>query len=371
MEQIEITLRQRPSDYVIQVGSDNSYEIVIPETHHDIDLTIWNLADRLGIYGDELLPLIFHLTEDEIEVFLNVSLLDASFLHSLDSFLIREIDPKTLATLGKSGVDEFALIQSVIPILETTYVNPQSAEIELVTSVGTTLNISADLDTATIPLKSSINMTDQTMISLNRSTMSLITQVVEDIRRQVFLVLTQRGIHWFDGMLHAYDDMYLSEMDSYYPKMSLVQSQGSVYMRFSFSTESFDMELQSEINDFLSNVAVFVQQAVMHLNSGTTTVTNNASADLEQIVMGLQNNMQIVVPFSVCGTTAISTTFRNWMSQGTRLTTACYADNYMPISTLMNDDIELWHGLDFYDDDLLMTWDDWTLYDMAEAARIA
>lgn len=35
---IDITLRERPSKYAVQIGKDNSYEVIIHEASYEIDV---------------------------------------------------------------------------------------------------------------------------------------------------------------------------------------------------------------------------------------------------------------------------------------------------------------------------------------------
>jgi hypothetical protein len=96
MKQMEVVLRQRPSDYVIQVGKSKVYDVTVPGSPPSIELKIENLFDKQGIYGDELLPLIFHLTENKVECLLNVSLLAGAFLYSYDDNYLFELENVTL-----------------------------------------------------------------------------------------------------------------------------------------------------------------------------------------------------------------------------------------------------------------------------------
>jgi hypothetical protein len=92
--------------------------------------------------------------------------------------------------------------------------------------------------------------------------MSLIDSNRGKLINQVFIVLTERGIHWLDGLLFDYDDLTLGEMENYLPKMSLVQSHGDVYMQFWVSPGDFDMSLSSQIADFISNISPEPEQNI-------------------------------------------------------------------------------------------------------------
>lgn len=244
-------------------------------------------------------------------------------------------------------------------------------------------------------LSISTDVTDISIVTPISNHMSLIDSIVEKLINQVFIVLTERGIHWLDGLLFDYDDLTLGEMENYLPKMSLVQSHGDVYMQFWVSPGDFDMSLSSQIADFISNISPEPEQNSMSLSSSKTGVYQEALVRLgmkvaeyddltlsemdDALLQSLYGYMSSSLIENVLGviiesfpeTNSFDLSFNNQITQDVNLSAAFTVNNPLSLGTTMSDVIDLFHGLELYDDDLLTAWDSWTLEDMAEAARIA
>ncbi len=396
MKQMEVVLRQRPSDYVIQVGKSKVYDVTVPGSSPSIELKIENLFDKQGIYGDELLPLIFHLTENKVECLLNVSLLAGAFLYSYDDNYLFELENVTLEEMDSlSSYNTMSLAQSEVHVATTSSVTPISANIELVTQMAVALRSYISSSSSVMHLSISTDVTDISIVTPISNHMSLIDSIVEKLINQVFIVLTERGIHWLDGLLFDYDDLTLGEMENYLPKMSLVQNHGDVYMQFWLSPIDFDMSLSSQIADFISNISPEPEQNSMSLSSSKTGVYQEALvrlgmkvAEYDDLTLSemddallqslygymssslIENALGVIIE-SFPETNSFDLSFNNQITQDVNLSAVFTVNNPLSLSTTMSDVIDLFHGLELYDDDLLTAWDSWTLEDMAEAARIA
>jgi len=376
MKQMEVLLRQRPSEYVIQVGKSKSYDVTIPGAPPSIELVIENLLDRQGIYGDELLPLIFHLTESQIECLLNVSLLAGAFLYSYDDYLIDELDDVTLEEMDSlSSYNSFSLSQSKVQVGTTSVITPSNAAIELATQMAVMLKKYISASSSVMHLSTTAGVTDISVFSPTSNHMSLIDSIVERLISQVFIVLTERGIHWFDGLLSDYDDWTLGEMENYSPKMSLVENNGDVYMQFWLSPGDFDMSISSQIGDFLSSITAAPTPTTMHITSSSVTEYQESflvmSSSASSNTFALVEKVLGVIMESFPASDSFDLSFGNETTQGALITTLLSVSDSAAMKTLMTDGIGMDYGLEFYDDDLLTAWDDWTLENMAEAARIA
>jgi len=396
MKPMEVVLRQRPFNYVVQVGKSKVYDVTIPSNPPAIELVIENLTDRQGIYGDELQPLIFRLTESDIEILLNLSLLAGAFLYSYDDYLLSELDSVSLDEMDSlSSYNNISLSQSILSVGSTNTITPSSANIELATQMAVMLRKYISASSSVMHLSTTLGVTDVSIVSPTENHMALVDSIVQRLVNQIFIVLTERGIHWFDGLLSDYDDWTLGEMENYSPKMSLVQSSGDVYMRFTLSPGDFDMSLTSQISDFISDITAEPEQHNMSLISSEVGVYQEALirlglkvADYDDLALGemddewlqeldgylshslIENTLGVIIEsFPEAGSFDLS--FNNHVTQNAVLTPYLSANNDVHMQTMMNDGIELIYGLEFYDDDLLMSWDSWTLEDMAEAARIA
>lgn len=396
MKPMEVVLRQRPFNYVVQVGKSKVYDVTIPSNPPAIELVIENLTDRQGIYGDELQPLIFRLTESDIEILLNLSLLAGAFLYSYDDYLLSELDSVSLDEMDSlSSYNNISLSQNILSVGSTNTITPSSTNIELATQMAVMLRKYISASSSVMHLNTTLGVTDVSIVSPTENHMALVDSIVQRLVNQIFIVLTERGIHWFDGLLSDYDDWTLGEMENYSPKMSLVQSSGDVYMRFTLSPGDFDMSLTSQISDFISDITAEPEQHNMSLISSEVGVYQEALirlglkvADYDDLALGemddewlqeldgylshslIENTLGIIVE-SFPETGSFDLSFSNHITQNALLTPYLSANNDVHVQTTMNDGIELIYGLEFYDDDLLMSWDSWTLEDMAEAARIA
>lgn len=396
MKQMEVVLRQRPQEYVVQVGKSKEYDVTIQGSPPEIKLVIENLLDKQGIYGDELLPLIFHLTGSEAECLLNVSLLAGAFLHSYDDYRLSELDNITLEEMDSlSSYNSFALSQSEATLSASSIVYPSDITIPLETQMAATLRKYLSSDTAVMRLSATAGLTDISVVSPTENHMSLLDSIVDMLVSRVYLVLTKRGIHWFDGLLADYDDLTLGEMEDYSPKMSLVQSNGSVYMRFRLTPGDFGMSFSSQIGDFLSGITAEPEQSSMSMTSSETEVLQVSDismglkvSDYDSLTLGdmddrLMQSLDGYLSFALIESTlgvimesftesdSFDSELSDWTAENVSLEASLDVNGPIGVQTEMSDGIELTYGLELYDDDFLSTWDDWTLEAMAEAARIA
>ncbi len=396
MKQMEVVLRQRPHEYVIQVGKSKEYDVTIPSSPPEIELIIANLLDKQEIYGDELLPLIFHLTGNDVVCLLNVSLLAGAFLYSYDNYRLYELDNLTLEEMDSlSSYNSIALSQSETTLGATSVVSASDINLSLATQMAATLRKYLSSETSVMRLSATAGVTDISVAAPTANHMSLLDSIVNRLANQVYIVLTERGVHWFDGLLADYDNWTLGEMEDYSPKMSLVQSNGNVYMQFKLSPGDFDMSFSSQIGDFLSSITVKPEQSTMSMTSSETEVLQVSDiamglkvSDYDNLTLGemddrilqsldgylsyalIENTLGVIMEsFPESG--SFDFAFSNWTTENAVLDILLELNAPVGLQTEMTDGIELTYGLELYDDDLLATWDSWTLEAMAEAARIA
>ena len=80
-----------------------SYDIVLNKPRQSYDIYIYNLVNRQSVYGDELDPLIFHLTESTVDCLLDVSLLESALLYRYDDRTLGSLDRFPVSVLGYGG----------------------------------------------------------------------------------------------------------------------------------------------------------------------------------------------------------------------------------------------------------------------------
>ena len=124
MVQVDILLKELPRKYDISINNTHVHDVIVGDRRQSHDIYIYNLVDRQGIYGDELDPLIFHLTESTIECLLDVSLLESALLYRYDDRLINSMDDYPVFVLEHGGgYNYFSLKESSIGLRETVYAN--------------------------------------------------------------------------------------------------------------------------------------------------------------------------------------------------------------------------------------------------------
>ncbi len=373
MKHIDITLPKRTSEHTIYIDKDKHYNIVVSKELPDIDLSIKKLLVRQLLYGDELYPLITHLTQDKIEILLDLSLLGSPFLFFYDDMSFGEIDSSLIPTLEREGsFDTLALTQSVIDLQNTVDTNVESIEFSLESLMSILLQQYISMETGQLPLDVSLTMTDITYTELQKNNMSLLTQVTNDLYKQVFLEMTKRGLHWLTGVLGDYDDMLLNDIDNYFPSISLIAGASSVYLQYNLMLGEHDIALQSAINDLMNVVMIRSGRNSLPITSNdvavlnTISLPNDTACDLV-LGVGIDSLTLLVYPNS----DEFEAILDDTMTDEVKVTIFINTTNALRLGTEATDDIELWRSMEFYDNDLLMTWDDYTLENMENASRIS
>ena len=396
MKQIDILLRQCPFDYVIQVINEKTLDAVIPWKTQRADIIIRDLLDRKSIYGDELYPLIFHLVQSDTGCSLYVDLLIGTYLYSYDGDILENLDGYTLEAMDRIGsYNYFALKQDKATISETTVLTPDDVSLHLLSYASSTLHKYLSAVADSLQLSSDAIVTNMSVVKAKDNHAALSTSVISNLVNRAYIELNKKGIHWFDGILKDYDDMPLSDMDNYYPKMSLVQSDADIYMRFELEPDSFGLQMIIQIDDFVCDTITGVEQCDFTLLSSDVDIEKRLIILLgayveeyddfpiseidEKLLQVLDKYLSMTLTESRVGAELdlaieappLDLSLTNTITQNSLLTENIICSNSATVQVFLSEDLEYMHGLEFYDDDLIMTWDSWTLNDMAEAARIA
>ena len=374
MKQIDVLLRQRPFECVVTIAGAQSYDLILPSKTRVIDLTIDGLLDRQGIYGDELDPLIFHLSENEIECLLSLNLLANTFLYTLDNSLLRGLDDNTLETLENASSNNLlTLKQNAVSVFNTLSLGADSATLQLLSQVTATLEKTLSTRANDMRLAASVDLTSEKPLPVNGLNASLLTNIYSDLVNTVYLCFRERGVHWLNGLLSEYDPMTLDEIGRYTPKMSLVSREGNVYLRFTLPLTDSTMSLSGAEQDVTLH-------AVMR--SGRNSVALTADP------IGVCNNTIVIQPHTLLTVQLVApeqevTSVPHVQPVDAEMELSCIMDQASGLTVMLSgvdaaslqcditDDIELDHGMEFFDDELLMYWDDWLLEGMEAAARIA
>ena len=225
MTQVDIMLRHLPESYDITVGHKHSYDVLIKNKTQSHDIYIYNLVNKQSIYGDELDPLIFRLTEDEIECLLDVSLIETALLHQYDDRLLTNLDRFPISVLEHGGgYNYFSLKESKLSLRKTMYAALQKQIAYLSTNAGVSLAESVGVTQSRLKLTTGSRITNTVTANTEKLPAQLVTQIRSSISKVCEIILNTCGVHWFDGYLYEYDDMLLSDMYMSLPKMSLVAS---------------------------------------------------------------------------------------------------------------------------------------------------
>lgn len=366
MIQVDILLRQLPEEYDIVVNNKHTYDIILNDRYQSHDVYIYNLTDRQGIYGDELDPLIFRLTESTVDCLLDVSLLETALLHGYDNRLINNLDNYPLYVLEHGGgYNYFALKSNNVGMRNTAYVGLQEHIARLTTNVDMALVELMDAERNNMSLSTSGEITNIASIKTPELSARLTNQITDDMSTICELLLNASGIHWFDGYLYNYDGMLLSDMDLTYPKMSLVSMCGKVYMKFSFELEKDTMSLSSSIPDFITTINFKdTIRNNLHLNA-STALSYQVICSCNPISMHLDNTEVSVKVTAMLSPTEINYTLTDWIRQDIRTQVAIDATSQSKLITSVTEDMEAYYGLGRYDNRYLYYWDDYTIGDMS------
>lgn len=366
MIQVDILLRQLPEEYDIVVSNKHTYDIILNDRYQSHDVYIYNLTDRQGIYGDELDPLIFRLTESTVDCLLDVSLLETALLHGYDNRLINNLDNYPLYVLEHGGgYNYFALKSNNVGMRNTAYVGLQEHIARLTTNVDMALVELMDAERNNMSLSTSGEITNIASIKTPELSARLTNQITDDMSTICELLLNASGIHWFDGYLYNYDGMLLSDMDLTYPKMSLVSMCGKVYMKFSFELEKDTMSLSSSIPDFITTINFKdTIRNNLHLNA-STALSYQIICSCNPISMHLDNTEVSIKVTAMLSPTEINYTLTDWIRQDIRTQVAIDATSQSKLITSVTEDMEAYYGLGRYDNRYLYYWDDYTIGDMS------
>ena len=340
MTQIDILLGGLPKEYDIVVDNSHICDVVCSEKYHSYDVIIHNLVDRQGIYGDELDPLIFRLTESTAECFIDTSLL---------------IDKEH---------NDLRLISSDVDVRKKIYTSLKKQLLKMKSSVDMALIKTADIEQNTLRLLISGEITNESVIKPENLFARFTNQIVNDISKVVELMLNASGVHWFDGYLYEYDDMLLSEMDLTFPKMSLVTSCGNMYMKFSFDIKKCITRLNADISDLTGyiNLKDTIRNN-LHLTSDPVFNYEIICScnPLSSVLSETEIKLNIISNITPEGISYILT---DWITQDVRTEAAIGVSSVNKLKTSITDEMEAYYGLGRYDNRYLYQWDDYTVYDM-------
>jgi len=344
LAQIDILLGGLPKEYDIVVDKNNSFDIVLDERYHSYDVYIYNLTDRQGIYGDELDPLIFRLTQNEVDCLIDVNLLsDKNYSYLALNGSKVEVDKKMLVALREQIL-------------------------KLKSNVDMALVKTADVEPNELKLLTSGEVTNTTRLNTAKLSARLTDRITANMSKVVELLLNTSGTHWFDGYLYEYDDWLLSDMDLIYPKLSLVTTCGKVYMKFTFDIGEHDLHITSEIADFVSNVDI--------KNVVRNTLQLSDDADFSyQIICSCKQNIfalknpeisisisSLIYPKQSLAKLSNQTLKEMEVAAGLGVVSQTILTTFM-----VADEMEAYYGLGHYDNRYLYQWDNHTIHNMGAA----
>lgn len=365
MTQVDIMLRHLPESYDITVGHKHSYDIFLNNQKQSHDIYIYNLVNKQSIYGDELDPLIFRLTENEIECLLDVSLLETALLYQYDDRLLDNLGRFPISVLEHGGgYNYFSLTQNNLALKKTMYATLQKQIAHLSTNAEASLAESVGVKQSKLKLTTSGEITNTVTATTEEIPTRLVTQIRSSISKVCEIILNTCGLHWFDGYLYEYDDMLLSDMYMSLPKMSLVASEGKVYMKFSFDIRNNVAKLQNNIANFVTTVNLKdAIRSVMHLTADASfsyriicsCKSVSTALNIEDISLGIQ---VYITP------QAITENLSDEIRQDIHTQSALGITSQDKLTTSIADDLEAHHGFGYYDRQYLYYWDDYTLEDM-------
>lgn len=366
MIQVDILLRQLPEEYDIVVGNKHTYDIILNDRYQSHDVYIYNLTDRQSIYGDELDPLIFRLTESTVDCLLDVSLLETALLHGYDNRLINNLDNYPLYVLEHGGgYNYFTLKTNNVSVRNTACVGLQEHIARLTSNVDMALAEVMDAEQNNMSLSTSGEITNIASIKTPELSARLTNQITDDMSTICELLLNASGVHWFDGYLYNYDGMLLSDMDLTYPKMSLVSMCGKVYMKFSFELEKDTMSLGSSIPDFITTINLKdTIRNNLRLNANAA-LSYQVICSCNPISSQLNSTEVSVKVTAILSPTEINYTLTDWIRQDIRTQVAIDATSQSKLITSVTEDMEAYYGLGRYDNRYLYYWDDYTISDMS------
>ena len=212
---------------------------------------------------------------------------------------------------------------------------------------------------------------DNITIVTSASSMALSASVLEDVLRHVFIVLGLKSLHWLTGTLGDYDNLFLYEMETYLPKMSLKQSDGNVYLSIQLNAQPVEMALECSTVYLDTIYSISPMSCALSIVSNTIGTQTAIGVTAESMGMALYCPVLNVSQSTICGGGTFEISMADSITENCEL--LCYAEGSYTthLETSITEDLEMWRGIEWYDNDLLVKWDSWTLYDMAEATRIS
>lgn len=366
MTQVDILLNRYPIDYTININNKQSYDVYLDRDFQSYDVYIYNLTNRQGIYGDELDPIIFRLTESTVECLLNVSLLETALLHRYDDRLINSLDEYPMFVLDKGGGHNyFALKQSPLGLRQSVYAKLEEQVMRLTSNVNMALSKTISAEHNNITLSTSGDITKITSLNTPNLSTKLTHQITANMSKVCELMLNVCGVHWYDGYLYEYDDMLLSDMYISYPRMSLETLCGKVYMKFSFDVEKQFIHLSNDISDFIATVNL---KDVIRNNLELTADTNfsyQIICSCNSDIFSIKEPEISIIIISHIYPKDYTVRIDNWTNQDIRTAAALGVVSQTKLNTFMvADEMEAYYGLGYYDNRYLYQWDNHTIHSM-------
>lgn len=386
---------------------DYAYDLCIDfESHHDVilddserlDLTVDGMSLLSDLYGDELRPIIMHLVTGA-DVTLHVILL-ATSIHDLDDELLMTLDPYLL-----SGLDEYVKHRDVMRLvtgadLSTTLVIPvEGQELRLLAqATPAALQEYVALKQGQLALKSSASVTTESKITLKAgSVFYLSDEMNQVVRLELYLTSDERSLMIPDPeLLTDLDNIPLTTLDYIDHTIALTNNPIGVDTELSFDMASFNLPLAVSMDELY-------QQSQVKLDSENVMYLTEAAVDVQRLqavgdgAFGLPMKIGAeIVAESPLGDADNDLALRTGLDYQEFLMD--YDDNmftdmdsetiaaldggdgqiHLEAYTDVNDGMTLDAAavavicditLKFYDDDLLMSYDDYTLIEMEDLQK--
>lgn len=367
MTQVDILLRQLPQVLDVCIDREGSYDVIINDGATTGNVYIYDLVDRQSIYGDELKPLIFHLSENTVDCLLNVSLLETALLYRYDDMLLSEIDRSQLFVLDHGGgYNYFSLKENSVGISKTIYTDLQRHVMSLASGLEMDVAHSLGAERNNMTLTTSNGeLINTTTIKAPALSTKLANHITADMSSICEIILNERGVHWLNGYLYEYDDMTLSEMNTDYPKMSLVTLCDELYVKISFELERNVFSLGSSKVDVLQGVKIDDAIRADMCLSADAEFTYHVVCSCDTIGASLDASDVSVQIIAVIPPEPVTTGLVNEVIQDAHIQSTIGVTSQSSLGTSITDDLELFHGLGEFDNELLSYWDEYTIAEMA------
>ncbi len=272
MVRVDILLKNLQREYDITVGRNRTFDVSIDDITQSHDVYIYDLFDRQSIYGDELYPLILHLTQNNVEYLLEINLFPNPFLCGYDDRLLFMMDNDTLYALEHTvSCNYFPIKSSNADLDETIYADLVPQVTKLVCDDDTPISLTGTIDVQNqLALSTAGDLINRNRLIPMDISARLTDEITGDILNICYIVLNETGIHWLDGYLYEYDDMLLSAMDLTHPKMSLSMFVDEI-------VETMHVDLGKQISRLTSEVEIGTGKQV---SPETSSMTLKTEADV-------------------------------------------------------------------------------------------